>query len=234
MLLTIYVPTFKRRSLYECLESIAPQIVDGVELIVSDNDPDGSAWPIVARFPVAQYVKQSENLGCDGNCLNGLSTGTGRYVWVFGDDDAMLPFAVERTLPLLDGTDRIIHFSPKHGEVPIGFDGTMPNLIYRLHDKSFIVASTLCSMNVWRRDRMDIELGEESLETRNVLAWAGLKCLTVKVLNVPTVLVQETEGFALPYWNKLMEQYVRKLSRHWEIDEFPFGNYIKWNWVNIR
>jgi glycosyltransferase involved in cell wall biosynthesis len=50
MKLTIYIPTYKRESLDACLNSIASQHNDHVEIIVSDNDQDGSAGNIVYKY----------------------------------------------------------------------------------------------------------------------------------------------------------------------------------------
>ena len=95
MLLTIYIPTFKRLDIGPCLESIVPQIVDGVELIVSDNDPDGFAEPFARKFPQVQYSKRLKNIDGDPNVFRGVTQGTGKYVWVFGDDDTMFPGTVD-------------------------------------------------------------------------------------------------------------------------------------------
>ena len=48
MLLTIYIPTYRRESVVHCVESIISQMTDQVELIISDNDEDGFANVIKA------------------------------------------------------------------------------------------------------------------------------------------------------------------------------------------
>ena len=98
MKLTIYIPTFKRAELRDCLNSICPQLIDGVELIVSDNDPDGSAKYVKDEYPKARYERRYFNLGGDVNVLRGLLSGSGEYVWVVGDDDTLLPGAVKSVL----------------------------------------------------------------------------------------------------------------------------------------
>jgi len=117
MLLTIYVPTFNRPDIEPCLASIVPQLVDGVELIVSDNDPDGYAEQFVKQYPQVQYSKRLKNIDGDPNVFRGVTQGTGKYVWVFGDDDTMFPGTVDALLPMLDGVDRVLHYTVKSGEV---------------------------------------------------------------------------------------------------------------------
>ena len=172
MLLTIYIPTYRRESVVHCVESIISQMTDQVELIISDNDEDGFAGNLL--YPYSQYITEysvrKQNIGCDGNCLYGITSGSGEYVWVIGDDDALLPGAIETILPMLNGVDRVMQFAPYSGEVVSGFSGTMAELINLLNDKSFLVAATLASMNIWRRDVMDYKIGVKNLDSSNVLA----------------------------------------------------------------
>jgi glycosyltransferase involved in cell wall biosynthesis len=232
MKLTIYIPTFQRTELlFDLLKIIEPQIVDGVEVYVSDND--GSADVVVAEFPQIKYIKRWSNIGCDGNCLAGLSTGIGEYVWVLGDDDRPAPWAVEKILAELNGIDRLILTSTHSGENLCGFAGTIGGLIDRLSDKSFLVASTLCSMNVWRRDAMNPWLALDKTDTRNVLAWAGLWCDTVKVSGMPSVWVGLAEGVSFAGFDVTMNEYVRELYSWWGRELPEMEKFYRWNYMNV-
>lgn len=51
MRLSVAIPTFRRPGmLRECLDSLAPQLTDGVEVLVIDNDPAGSARNAVGSY----------------------------------------------------------------------------------------------------------------------------------------------------------------------------------------
>lgn len=234
MKLTIYIPTYRRDSLDACLGSIAPQHNDSVEIIVSDNDQGGYAGDIVYKYKdyVSEYSIRKQNIGCDGNCLYGITAGDGEYVWVVGDDDIILPGAVSTILSMLDGTDRIMQFAPYSGEVTPGFSGTMSGLINKLSDKSYLIAATLASMNVWRRDVMDFKTGVRHLDSRNVLAWAGLNCKTVKVPSTPTVLVNDTNLFEFKDFDRVMFEYSDALADANGVGRFTFYNANKWNFVS--
>ena len=234
MKLTIYIPTYKRESLDACLNSIASQHNDHVEIIVSDNDQDGSAGNIVYKYKdyVSEYSIRKQNIGCDGNCLHGITAGDGEYVWVVGDDDIILPGAVNTILSMLDGTDRIMQFAPYSGEVTPGFSGTMARLITTLNDKSYLIAATLASMNVWRRDVMNFKTGVRHLDSRNVLAWAGLDCKTVSIPSVPTVLVNDTNLFEFRDFDRVMFEYSDALADANGVERFTFHNANKWNFVS--
>ncbi len=232
MKLTIYIPTFQRTELlFDLLKILEPQIVDGVEVFVSDND--GSAGVVVAEFPKVNYIKRWSNIGCDGNCLAGLGVGMGEYVWVLGDDDRPSAWAVERILKDLDGVDRLILTSTHSGENLIGFNGTMVELYDHLYDKSFIVASTLCSMNVWRRDAMNPWLAIDKLDTRNVLAWAGLQCGTVKVADFPYMWVGLADGVSFEGFGQTMSEYARAFCEEWNREVPEMNKFFRWNYMNV-
>lgn len=233
MKLTIYIPTYKRAELDECLYSITNQLVDGVEVLVSDNDPNGSAKEIALKYPKVRYSKRYFNIEGDPNVLRGLACGTGEYVWVFGDDDTMLPGAIKTLMPMLDGVDRIIHWSPNSKETGAGFCGTMPEYIASLDDKSILVASTLITANVWRRKVMDISLGLEKVDTKYPLFWAGLQAKTVKVMSQPTITVGYVHTNVFGFFNKVIDEYLVALSKANEVPLIQLHDALRWNFVNV-
>lgn len=234
MLLTIYIPTYKRESVAQCVESIVGQLTSDVELIISDNDQDGFAGNLLYPYKdyISEYSIRKQNIGCDGNCLYGVTAGAGEYVWVMGDDDVLLPGAVDAIIPMLNGVDRVMQFAPYSGEVIPGFSGTMAELINRLNDKSFLIAATLASMNVWRRDVMDYKIGIKNLDSRNVLGWSGLNCKTVSIPTSPTVLVNDTNLFEFKDFDTVMFEYSNALADANGVDRFTFYNANRWNFVS--
>ncbi len=234
MILTIYIPTYKRESVAQCVESIVGQLTSDIELIISDNDQDGFAGNLLYPYKdyISEYSVRKQNIGCDGNCLHGITAGTGEYVWVLGDDDILLPGAVETLLPMLNGVDRVMQYAPYYGELIPGFSGTMVELINSLNDKSYVIAATLASMNIWRRDMMDFKTGVKHLDSRNVLAWSGINCKTVSIPNTPTVLVNDTNHFVFKDFDNVMFEYCDALSDIDGVEKFTFDNANKWNFVN--
>lgn len=235
MLLTIYVPTFNRPDIGPCLASIVPQLVDGVELIVSDNDPDGYAEQFVKQYPQVHYSKRLKNIDGDPNVFRGVTQGSGKYVWVFGDDDTMLPGTVEMLLPMLDGVDRVLHYTVKSGEVMPGFCGLIKDYMNSLHDKSALTASTLITSTVWRRDAMDIGLGLAKLDTRYPLAWASLHMKTIKVMSKPTITVGAIyRDNVFSYFVTSINEYLQAWSTAVGANRIGFGQANKWNFVSVE
>jgi hypothetical protein len=125
-----------------------------------------------------------------------------------------------------------MQFAPYSGEVIPGFSGTMAELINSLNDKSFLIAATLASMNVWRRDVMDFRTGVKHLDSRNVLAWAGLNCKTVSTPSSPTVLVNDTNLFEFKDFDWVMFEYSDALADANSVERFTFHSANKWNFVS--
>ncbi len=233
MKLTIYIPTFRRVELEACLESIIPQLVEGVEVIISDNDPDGFAKEIASKYPRAKYTRRYFNIEGDPNVVRGLACGSGEYVWVFGDDDTMLPGTIKALIPMLDGVDRVIHWSPNSLETNPGFHGQMSDYIQSLDDKSILVASTLITANVWRRAVMNIPLGLEKVDTKYPLFWAGLGCETVKVMPHPTITVGHVHTNVFGFFNKVIDEYLKALMAHHKLPKINVLSAMRWNFVNV-
>ncbi len=104
-LLTIAIPTYNRsKYLSLLLEGIFDQILheDRVELIVSDNASTDETAKVVDELKLLglklQYLKNECNLGADRNILQCYEKAQGKYVWIFGDDDLILPGGISTIL----------------------------------------------------------------------------------------------------------------------------------------
>ena len=111
-LLTIAIPTYNRAScLSLLLENLAPQLPGHpeIELIISDNASPDRTQEVVQQFQdaglAARYIKNSANIGPDANILQCFTLATGRYVWICGDDDVIVPGALSRIVELLRGEE---------------------------------------------------------------------------------------------------------------------------------
>jgi glycosyltransferase involved in cell wall biosynthesis len=104
-LLTIAIPTYNRAGcLKELLSVLADQLKDElrVELIISDNaSPDDTSSVVqdfLARGLRARYIRNAQNVGADANFLQCFEQALGKYVWLFSDDDLILPGGLARIL----------------------------------------------------------------------------------------------------------------------------------------
>jgi glycosyltransferase involved in cell wall biosynthesis len=107
-LLTIAIPTYNRSGfLRQLLDSLVEQVRNEprVEVIVSDNaSTDDTASLIDERQRLGfrlTYLRNAQNVGPDANFLQCFDSASGKYVWIIGDDDFLLPGAVEHVLEYL-------------------------------------------------------------------------------------------------------------------------------------
>jgi len=105
--LSICITTFKRGSfIAETLDSILPQIGDGVELLVVDGaSPDNTAEVMeeyVARHPMIRYIREQVNSGVDGDYDKAVGYALGKYCWLMTDDDLLKDGAVATVLKVLE------------------------------------------------------------------------------------------------------------------------------------
>src|SRR5579864_4619501 len=111
-LLTIAVPTYNRAGcLRELLSGLADQLQNEsrVELIISDNaSPDETPTVVqdfVARGLHVRYIRNAQNIGPDANFLQCFEQARGKYVWLFSDDDLIVPGGVVKIVEYCEAAD---------------------------------------------------------------------------------------------------------------------------------
>jgi abequosyltransferase len=119
-LLTIAIPTYNRsRYLRELLQSLLEDLrgESRIELIVSDNASPDETPQLVEEFRnrglQLRYIRNETNIGADANFLQCFEQASGKYVWIFGDDDIIVPGGIEKALRLLAADDySLVYMSP--------------------------------------------------------------------------------------------------------------------------
>jgi glycosyltransferase involved in cell wall biosynthesis len=95
------------RYLLQCLESIAAQTYENIEICFSDNASTDDSWQIALefsrRYPGRMSLTRNRmNLGASNNLLNCLIHNQGKYMLMLCSDDAIRPDFVERCVTLLE------------------------------------------------------------------------------------------------------------------------------------
>ena len=99
MLLSICIPTYNRtKQLDNCLNSIfisSKNVHDfKFEICVSDNNSKQNTEEIIKKYNDKMKIKFNKNISNLGFALNGIKTvsmAEGKYSWMIGDDDLLLP-----------------------------------------------------------------------------------------------------------------------------------------------
>ena len=108
MKISICIPTYNRAGyLVNCLQSIVTnksRTKIDFEVCVSDNCSTDETEGVVRRaqssIPI-KYQKNATNCGVVRNFLNVVEMAAGEFVWLIGDDDLLLPHALEDLSELL-------------------------------------------------------------------------------------------------------------------------------------
>ena len=118
MLLSICIPTFNRKSsLKNCLNSIL--ISDkfsknfNYEVCVSDNCSQEDVTETILEFKNKLNIvfnKNSENLGFARNAIKCISMAKGKFAWMIGDDDLILPNALNKIKSLILNNSNVDFF----------------------------------------------------------------------------------------------------------------------------
>jgi abequosyltransferase len=111
-LLTIAIPTFNRaKYLVGSLTTLFDQVgaQPGVELIISDNASSDETREVVEGFQrrglKLRYIRNDSNIGLDANFLQCFEQANGKYLWLLGDDDIVIPGGLGKIMPMLAAAD---------------------------------------------------------------------------------------------------------------------------------
>ncbi|MBE2205439.1 MAG: glycosyltransferase family 2 protein [Chthoniobacterales bacterium] len=101
--ISVLLPVFNE-ILYinRCLDSLLSQREEGLEICLSDNCSDDGTWEVVqeyaGRHPQIRAIRHAEPIHPYDNFLSALARAKGRYVYVIGGDDYLLPDALRDAL----------------------------------------------------------------------------------------------------------------------------------------
>ncbi len=99
MRLSVCIPTYNFGAFIgETLESILPQVEDGVEVVVLDGGSTDDTTAVVEsfqqRYPSLRYERRAERGGIDRDIARMVDLADGEYCWLFCADDVMKPGAI--------------------------------------------------------------------------------------------------------------------------------------------
>jgi abequosyltransferase len=119
-LLTIAIPTYNRACyLRELLSVLFDQLITErrVELIISDNASPDETPALVEEYQKRglqiRSIRHEINIGPDANFLRCFEMARGKYFWLFGDDDVIVPGGISQILSLLARDDyALVYVNP--------------------------------------------------------------------------------------------------------------------------
>ena len=240
-LLTLYIPAYKRPELSLLLKSMAKQLTNRCEVIVTDDDPQGSAWKYVstllANAPCrVEYKRNVTNIGSIPNCMRAYEMARAPWLWVLGDDDKLLDGAVSAVLDQItvDDVDRLILLTEQAPQNAAGMTGC-PADIAKV-EPGLLIAATCTTANVWRIASLDLRLSMSKLDTAMSYSFADTACERVRVLDRPLIAIGANHaGEALAHidWAGDMNTVWHDLLNCYGVDEIT-AEHFAWNFVSVQ
>lgn len=114
-ILTIAIPTYNRASYLEInLKQLFQNWQEleqrqSLEILISNNASTDETEAVIKKYEAMgmpiQYYKNEQNIGADGNFYNCFSKATGKYVWIFGDDELLFNHSLAKIMDVLKNND---------------------------------------------------------------------------------------------------------------------------------
>ena len=196
MILSVCIPTYNRaRYLKELLDALIPQLdrcqPDSVELIISDNCSTDGTFNLcksIARSYV-RFWRNEINIGGDRNFLKCIQEAEGEYVWLVGDDDIVERDGVSHVVDgLRSEAPSLMIVGGANTEKDVYDDYRVCVLAEQQRLKSFALAHTLISANIFKRRLFCMEFAEAKLWTQYAHMFGLTKGLQGKIVVLPGVV----------------------------------------------
>lgn len=109
--LSIGIPTWNRYPfLKKNVDQIIAEIVSTdnhkIEIFVSDNasedDTEHYCQALAQRYAFFHYCRQEKNKGANANFQNVIQASQGKYIWLLGDDDLIVPGSLEKIISAIE------------------------------------------------------------------------------------------------------------------------------------
>lgn len=175
--LTIAIPTYNRSHyLKQLLISLLEQVTSNpmVEVIVLDNASTDDTSAIIAELHAQghkfRYIVNPENLGASRNIYRCFMESGGTYLWVIGDDDYVVPGAIDRILGHVENAEYDLiylqHFSFE-GDPHLYKKSSYPSPLETTSSVVFVrevnIHLTFISGNIVNKDRI-LSIGKLELD----------------------------------------------------------------------
>jgi abequosyltransferase len=94
------------------LQTIVSQMPDGVEIVVVDGNSTDDTEDVLTewakRVPAFRYHRLATNGGVDCDYAAAVELSTGRYFWLFTDDDLLAPGTVDAVLQVIQNNPALV------------------------------------------------------------------------------------------------------------------------------
>jgi glycosyltransferase involved in cell wall biosynthesis len=176
------------------LKELVPQIQDinagetKVELIVINNASTDTTREVIEGYRKLSgndftAITNERNIGGEANFIRCVEASRGQYVWLFGDDEQILPCGVRRVVQLLsDETIALLltrdDRSPYAEDEPEWFTG-YGDLVryYETRKPQFMLEHTLITGNIFKRAAFNVPFARKCVSTNYAHMLGFIGCI---------------------------------------------------------
>jgi O-antigen biosynthesis protein len=121
-LVSIVMPAYKFRYFERALDSVLAQTYPALELLICDDNPDGTIAAVVerrragARFPI-RYARNPSRLGELSSTLKGIGLAQGEYVKFLHDDDVLAPDCIAALVQAMQSSPDVVLASSRRQRI---------------------------------------------------------------------------------------------------------------------
>jgi glycosyltransferase involved in cell wall biosynthesis len=198
--LTIAILTHNRYANLVCtLKSLEPVIpMQGLKIMVFDNASSDNTEQLMSeytsRYRSVEYIRNSMNLGIEGNIARALTTPDSKYIWLLSDHMVVFPDSLKSMLPILAASDAAI------GYCGIKDYGSLVGSLPRCEYFSSLSLQDVCHLIFWTGNISSLLVSRSHVASRtreifrfsnfsypNLGVWSRLSdCKSSKILVLPT------------------------------------------------
>lgn len=114
-MISIVIPTYKRlAALKRCVESILPQVFDGLEIVIIDDfsQDETSAYMegLKTKYPFVKCIFNSKNQGVNFSRNRGIELASKKFVLFLDSDDEFMPGSLWKVKQTLETFPNTKHF----------------------------------------------------------------------------------------------------------------------------
>lgn len=155
MRLVFAIPTWNRaQKLLQCVTSIAEQKPDAI--FISDNCSDDQTAEVckllAEKYSFVTYTRLNKHVYAEENFKNVVSFAQGDYIWTFGDDDILIPGAIDFARKLLELNLDFYHVAEvQRSSTDTVVKDTLLNLCNRF---GFLETTGFISCNITRAEKL--------------------------------------------------------------------------------
>jgi glycosyltransferase involved in cell wall biosynthesis len=156
-ILSICIPTFQRCSwiagLLTQLEKEIKTVPDGqIEVCIIDNASSDGSWDFLIavskRNTWLRISRNKVNIGIEGNIIQAMLVGSGRYTWLLSDHQKLRPNVLSETIDILQSLNPdLVCMAMKPWQAPLGKSGVVLRLKNLTTDERSALLFTLGNMS---------------------------------------------------------------------------------------